>query len=135
MMSGTSTTLSFESLSSKLIEDFPELRDRYDKELEWWRPEKPGQHIVYGDIFTPYLVELLESGSDIRRIRRAFDLIESLIADDDIRVQEVAVVTVLEYLQGRPELLSLAEPYMGPLARQAVRDLSEFWQRKEEQNQ
>jgi hypothetical protein len=130
MIGGSRTRLSYDDLSSKLIEEFPELRARYEDELKWWDSEKPGQHIVYGDIFTPFLVELLESGKDHERLERAFALIEALISSEDVRVQEVAVVTVLEYLQGKPNLLKLAEPYLGTLASRAVRDLARFWDGK-----
>jgi len=126
--------LSYDELSKTLVEAFPEIQERYEKELDWWGSEKPGQHIVYGDIFTPYLVELLEADRDTERLQRAFELLEELIANNDVRVQEVAVVTVLEYLQGKPSLLSRAEPYMGPLASAAVRDLDEFWEKRRSQS-
>jgi hypothetical protein len=122
--------VSYEDISSKLIEKFPELREKYEKELEWWSPDKPGEHIVFGDFFTPYLVELLETGRDSGRLERAFGFLDCMISSDDAKVREVAVVTVLEYLQGKPDLLTLAEPYLGPLATTAVRDLDEFWQQR-----
>ncbi len=129
-MSESNLTLTYDELSDALIREFPELREKYEQELEWWSPDTPGPHIVYGDIFTPYLVEGLESGRDTVRLERAFRLLEELIANSDVKVQEVAVVTVLEYLQGKPSLLNRAEPYMGPLASFAIRDLEEFWQQK-----
>jgi len=133
-MPGSSEKYTYDGLARTLIEAFPELRERYEKELDWWGSEKPGQHVVYGDIFTPYLVELLEADRDIEGLERAFELLEELIANRDVRVQEVAVVTVLEYLQGKPSLLRRAEPYMGPLASAAVRDLEEFWNTRPSQS-
>lgn len=133
-MSRSRTTLTYDNLSEALIEEFPELQEKYEQELEWWGPEKPGQHVVYGDIFTPYLVGLLEADRDRARLERAFALLEDLIANSEVKVQEVAVVTVLEYLQGKPNLLSRAEPYVGPLASTAIRDLEGFWQQKRQQN-
>jgi len=130
MTGGSRRRLSYDDLSSKLIEEFPELRTQYEAELKWWGSEKPGQHIVYGDIFTPFLVELLESGQERHRIERAFALIETMLSSEDVRVQEVAVVTVLEYLQGKKNLLKLAEPFLGSLASSAVRDLGRFWEGK-----
>ena len=126
-MTGGSTRLRYDDLSSKLIEEFPELRARYEDEIKWWGSERPGQHIVYGDIFTPFLLELLQSGKDRHRLERAFALIEALLSSEDVKVQEVAVVTVLEYLQGKQNLLKVAEPFLGSLASSAVRDLEQFW--------
>ena len=76
----------------------------------------------------------MEADRDTERLERAFELLEELIASSDVRVQEVAVVTVLEYLQGKPSLLRRAEPYMGPLASAAVRDLEEFWEKRRSQS-
>ena len=113
----------YEDLGSKLIVAIPELEDLYRKELEWWGEETPGPHVIYGDVLTPHIVRLLESGTDVDAIRRAFGLLETLIADSDIEVQAVAVVTVLDWLVGNPKWLRLMKPHVGPLAREAVRDL------------
>jgi hypothetical protein len=135
MTGGSGTRLDFDDLSMRLLQEFPELRPRYEEELNWWGSEKPGQHIVYGDIFTPFLVALLESGKDRHGIERAFALIEALLNSDDVRVQEVAVVTILEYLQGKQDLLKLAEPFLGPLASTAVCDLEQFWEGRRRSSQ
>ena len=122
------TRMSFDNMSTLLIDEFPELRERYDNEREWWGNEEPGQHVVFGDIFTPHLVKLLRDGTDAVQLERGFTFIERLLTHDDIRVQEVAVVTVLEHLQGKPDLLNLAAPYLGPNSRKALKDLAQFWE-------
>ena len=120
-------TLRYEDLGAKLVDEIPELEGAYQKELEWWGDETPGPHVIYGDVLTPHIIRLLESGDDPAAVKRAFELLETLIADEDIHVQEVAVVTVLERLQGNTEWLTLMKPHVGPLAKQAVRDLAQFW--------
>jgi len=120
-------TLRYEDLTVKLIGEFPELEQAYQRELEWWGSETPGQHIIYGDLFTPHIVGLLQCGDDPAAIARAFSLLEQMIASDDVRVQEVAVVTVLEGLEGNPTWFRLAKPHLGPLARRAVEELVDFW--------
>ena len=119
--------LRYEDLNAWLVEEIPELDEPYGKEREWWGEEKPGPHVVYGNLLTPYIVRLLESGDSRESIKRAFGLLETLLAHEDVRVQEVAAVTVLEALQGNPEWLDLIRPQAGPLARQAVRELAQFW--------
>ena len=128
MMGKRVRALRFEDLGAKLIETIPELEDAYRERLQWWGEETPGAHIIYGDVLTPHIIRLLESGGDdVEAITTAFGLLEALISDEDVRVQEVAVVTVLERLQGNPEWVRLMKPHVGPLARQAVRDLAQFW--------
>ena len=130
---GTSMTekppggLRYGDLNAKLVEEIPELGEPYRKKLEWWGQETPGPHVIYGDVLTPHIILLLESGDDAEAIKRAFGLLETLLAHEDVRVQEVAAVTVLEELQGKPEWLNLMRPHVGPLARQAVRELAQFW--------
>lgn len=118
--------LRYGDLGAKLIEEIPELEDAYRKLLDWWGEETPGPHIIYGDVLTPYIIRALES-DDPAAIRKAFELLETLIADEDVHVQEVAVVTVLEQLQDNEEWLRLMRPHLGPLGKQAVRDLAQFW--------
>ena len=122
--------LRYGDLGAKLVEEIPQLEDAYEKMLESWAPERPGPHIIYGDLLTPHIVRLLESGDDPDAIKKAFNLLERLIADDDEYVQEVAVVTVLERLQGDQQWLRLMKRYVGPLARVEVKALVLAWQGK-----
>ena len=119
--------LRYGDLGTKLIEEIPELEGAYRELLKWWGEETPGPHIIYGDVLTPYIIRVLESGDEPAAITRAFELLETLIADEDVHVQEVAVVTVLERLQDSEEWVRLMRPYLGPLAKQAARDLAQFW--------
>lgn len=117
--------LQYEGLGAKLVEEIPEVADSYRREMEWWGDEKPGPPVIYGDVLTPYITGLLESGATAETIKRAFDLLETLIGDPDVEVQAVAVVAVLERLVGNVEWLRLMKPYTGPLVSEAVRTLIE----------
>ena len=123
MTDETKGALRYDDLGARLILEMPELEEPYRRELEWWGEEKPGPHVIYGDVLTPYIIQLLESGDDAEAIKRALGLLETLIADQDVEVQAVAVVTVLDRLVGNAEWTRLMKPYLGPLARRAVQDL------------
>ena len=127
MTAGPKSGLRYGDLGTKLIEEIPELEDAYRKMLDRWGKETPGPHIIYGDVPTPHIIRVLESGDDPVAISKAFELLEALIADEDVRIQEVAVVTVLEQLQDNQVWLRLMWPHLGPLSKQAVRDLAQFW--------
>lgn len=140
------------NMAEVLVDVFPELRETYAELLALWAdPERanddgtcdvPGNHIVYGDIFTPYLVRLLggleqdclPSRSHPLRIGRtgrrkrvqdAFAFLEGMCLNEDVRVQEVAIVTVLEYIHGWG-LSALAKPHYGPALRAAAREVDEY---------
>lgn len=110
--------ITFENMSEKLVEKFPELRPRYEEECKWWEDEVPGQHIIYGDILNPYIVSLLESdeqGSSEHEatLKRIFAFLEELVNHEDEDIQGVVVTTVLEYLDSPKVQLEKARKYMG----------------------
>lgn len=111
----------------KLVEDIPEVEFEYKELCEGWHDEPPGLHIVYGDVLTPYIIRLLESGNNSEGLRRVFNLVEAMCGDENVGVQEVAVVTVLEGLEWNPEWRRLMMPYLGPLSKEAIEYLAEFW--------
>lgn len=117
----------YDQMNDVLIKEFPSLAWKYQQELDWWGDETPGPHIIYGDLFTPYLANQLKAGNN-GAAQKAFRHLEGLLNHEDVKVQEVAVVTVLEYLQNDAELLALATPYLGPLAAEAITDLKTFWE-------
>lgn len=150
MASKAAIEMTWKDMPQVMVDVFPDLRPPYEELLALWSRgssdgDVPGNHVVYGDIFTHYLVLLLRgqkekhylsftiSPLDLvqterrRRTMEGFDFLEGMCLNADIRVQEVAVVTVLEYIHGRPKLLALAKRYCGPAAREALRDLDDFW--------
>ena len=46
-------------LNKLLIEKFPNLIDDYCDEVGWQEGDETGSHIVYGDVFTPYIVKCI----------------------------------------------------------------------------
>ena len=148
-----------ENMAQTMVDVFPELREPYEELLAWWKnpagaedddneedeDDFPGNHVIYGDIFTLHIVSLLNGppephylpsqsrpldlGQEERRehIKRAFDFLEGMLLNGDIQVVNVATVTVLEHLQGTHELLALAEPHFGPATRIALKELQEHW--------
>lgn len=84
------------TILNKLIDSFPEL-EKDVKEIVYDFSEIY-LHLIFGDVFNPYLIHLLEDPAiNYRQLLKAGELIEyMLMLDEDI--QEVAVATVLERL-------------------------------------
>lgn len=158
MGSKAAAEMTWENMSQVLVDVFPELREPYEELLAWWTDPQyidddddgtddvPGNHVVYGDIFTPYLIRLLDGSPEeehylgsacrashidrhekTRRVNIGFDFLEGMCLNEDTRVQEVAVVTVLEYIYGRPSLLALVRPHLGPVSRKELSQLQNAW--------
>ena len=157
MASKAAIEMKWENMAQVLVRIFPDLREPYEELLARWTDPQysndddddddvPGNHVVYGDIFTHYLILLLRGPEEKhylhfqphlstlrsterkRRISEAFDFLEGMCCNEDIRVQEVAVVTVLEYIDGSPCLLALAKPHMGPVLLKELKQLQDGWE-------
>ena len=122
--------LSYDKLSTKLIDVVPELRGEYEKERKWWGEEIPGPHIIFGDILTPHLISLLESNREKGRLERIFDFLEELANHEDAHVREVVQVTVCERLGDKKEWLEKARQYMGKATLRLSHEIEKFWGRE-----
>ena len=107
--------ITYSNVSEWLIEQFPELEERYRSELEWWRDEPPGPHVVLGDIFVPYLRAKLRSNDGLA-LHNAFGFLEELAGSGGIRIREVVAFSVCEPVAGDPDAVETAR-YAGPITR------------------
>lgn len=106
--------INYPAIIDLLMERMPELRERYQEERQWWGEERPGPHVVYGDLFSPFISQLLDSDADRLARQRAFDLLEVLSSSQDEKVREVVGATVLPNLRAEEGKLELARRHMGP---------------------
>ena len=51
-------------LNQFLIASFPELKHAYNEEVSWQEGDDTGSHVVFGDVFTPYLEKLIETKNE-----------------------------------------------------------------------
>jgi hypothetical protein len=121
------------NLGEKLVEVVPELQPQYLAELEWWEEEKPGIHIIFGDILNPYLISLIKLDSQPSQqgtISRIFDFLEKLANHENKQIQEVVAVTVCERLGDEPDVLLKARQYMGRKTLEMSHEIERFWGRE-----
>lgn len=122
--------INLSNLGDKLVEAVPELQPQYLAELEWWDEDKPGIHIIFGDILNPYLISLIKSDSQQETLIRIFDFLEKLANHKNEQIQEVVAVTVCERLGDEPELLLKARQYMGSKTQEMSYEIEKFWGRE-----
>ena len=82
-------------LNLKLVELLPEIKKRYEDETSWQEQDDTGSHIVFGDVFFPYIVENL---SDEKITKKNFDVVEKILELHDDYADEVITLSVLENL-------------------------------------
>ena len=82
-------------LNRLLVKSFPNLNDAYTEEVEWQEGDNTGSHIVYGDVFTPHLVNCISNDSE-EEMSKALSYIEELLVLEDSYVDEVVAFSILE---------------------------------------
>jgi hypothetical protein len=122
--------IDYTNVAEALVEAVPDLRGRYEEEHRWWGDEKPGPHIIFGDVLTPYLIDLLDSERQEGKLRQVFAFLELLASHADIHIQELVAVTVCERLGDCQEHLRKAYKFMGPRTRRFSEEVEAFWGRK-----
>ncbi|MCL2287076.1 MAG: hypothetical protein FWC32_12035 [Firmicutes bacterium] len=83
------------SLNILLIENFPNLREKYLDEVGWQEGDSTGSHVVYGNVFTPYLTECI-TNKELQEIKKAFDFLEEILALNDDYGDNVIACSVIE---------------------------------------
>lgn len=109
-----------ENIVGKLIEYFPNLKNEVENNLNDF-PEIY-LHLIFGDIFNPYLLSLLDNSQENRsQLIKASELLEYMSKMDG-SIQEVVVTTVLERLSDNSEKLALFSRFIGDRTRQLMND-------------
>ncbi len=84
-------------LNQLLINRFPELEKKYYKEVNWQEGDETGSHIVYGDVFAPYIEENIAVNNQ-EKLKKIFNFIEEVLLKKDGYAEEVIMFSVLERL-------------------------------------
>ena len=85
-------------LNKLLIEKFPNLIDDYCDEVGWQEGDETGSHIVYGDVFTPYIVKCIEEKKDVE-LNSIFQFLELVLSKQDGYASEVIAFSVIESIE------------------------------------
>jgi len=119
--------IDYSDLVSELLREIPEIRGEYEQEVDAWGGDRPGPHIVYGEVLLPILFRALKDPSENQEfIRRVFTLLEKLASSSNKHVQEVVMLSVFEDLVHDSKLLHIAKVYMGKRSKSLVYDVADF---------
>lgn len=109
-------------LNHLLITSYPELTSQYEDEVSWQEGDETGSHVVFGDVFTPYLEKILKD-KDNKKVRRAFEFIEQVLDINDKYCDEVIAFSVLEKLFDNIANVEFAKKYMGKRTQKICEEL------------
>lgn len=85
-------------LNKLLLESFPDLTEEYIHEVSWQDGDETGSHIVYGDVFTPYIIRNMKNEND-NNLHAVFAFLEKVLLKKDLYASEVIAFSVLESIQ------------------------------------
>lgn len=95
--------VSWESFADDVERLLPELAPRFSQTRELWDDEPIPSHIVLGDIIVPELIGAVEDRNSTRA-QRIVDLMTSLAESPDDRLQELVMVSFIEFIIGDRQL-------------------------------
>jgi len=117
-----------------LMDSVPECREVYEAELGWWgkEPPLPDPYTVLGFALRPLVTQLSAEKVDEEMLRRIFGFFEDMAGSEDVEVVNLLQVSELEFLVGKPDLLSRAWKYMGEKTKALTKETARIW--KSERN-
>ena len=99
-------------LNLLLIEKFPELKLKYQDDVDWQDGDETVSHIVYGDVFAPYVEECIDKKMD-NKLKRIFTFIEEILSMNDTYSMEVILFSVLERIKADRTRTDVSKFYLG----------------------
>lgn len=84
-------------LNLALIKAFPEIQHKYSEETTWQDGDETGSHIVFEDVFVPYIRKQI-CIQNTSKLEQIFEYIESLLNLNDAYIEEVIAFSVIEPL-------------------------------------
>ena len=117
----------------KLFDKVPEIKSikgKLKEELEYDLERGFGAHVIYEDIFSYYVFDLMNKHNRTKQeddtLKRSFELIEELAHDEDIEVRNVAKVSFIEPILGKLQPTKDIEKYLLPKSLQLAMDIGQF---------
>ena len=115
----------YEDLYNDFKRLFPEDQAYFEiKEKETAASVDDGMHVVFAMIVVPFLKNIVKESPD--KAKKAFEFLEKMETDTDIRIAEIVEFSVLESLMDDDDLKEKYIRYMGHETCMAVESLEKW---------
>lgn len=115
--------MNIKHLNQLLVVTFPDLANNYHAEVDWQEGDETGCHVVYGDVFAPYIEKIIaEKRYD--EIQKVFIFLEQILSYEDKYYKEVVMFSVLERLMCNKEYFAICKDYFGELTEIAIKEIT-----------
>lgn len=109
-------------LNQLLISRFPELKQKYYDEVIWQEGDETGSHVVFGDVFSPYIEKSLIENK-VAELEKIFEFIEEVLSKHEEYSDEVILFSVLERLICNKEQFEKCKKYFGKRTYEIVKEI------------
>lgn len=114
--------MNVKQLNQLLIARFPELKKEYHEEVDWQEGDETGSHVVYGDVFAPYIEKIIIQQDNVE-IQKVFAFIEEILAANEKYSDEVIMFSVLERLMTDKEQIQSCKKYFGKCTERTIKEM------------
>lgn len=115
------TTMEYGSLSDRLFEVVPEIREDYEQQFKNWE-EVPSPSLAFSNVLAPYLAELgRNNNSD--RLKSILEFLETLATHEDPKVVQISLSIVYDVINRRGFKRNLWLECLGPVMRKMLEEL------------
>jgi hypothetical protein len=118
-----------DTFEAALVADLPELASDLRALQDSWGDDKPGLHIVVGDVLAPYVKQSVDA-SDGARLQNVCDFLERMATSPDEQLVNALAVSLLEGLGDDRDRLMRAREAMGPATLALSHEVERFWGRE-----
>lgn len=95
--------------------------------------DEPSRYIVFEDNLRPFLIELLHDSSRHFRLQEIMNWLETLLTDDDEKVQTLVAIGICEALiSNESDDFPVLFPFLGAQMRQGCREFLPYFRVSEE---
>ena len=107
-----------------LVENFPNLIEKYNEEVSWQEGDETGSHVVYGDVLTPYLEQCLKENNN-SEVKKILEFLEKILSYKIKYSDEVVAVSVLEGTVYEYKDSKILNDNYGPLTIKLIKEMRE----------
>lgn len=109
-------------LNRRLVNRFPELEEKYLEEVDWQEGDETGSHVVYGDVFAPYIEKIIIE-KKYEELKKVFTFIEDILLENEKYSDEVIMFSILERLMSYEDQFQNCRKYFGECTERVVKEM------------
>jgi hypothetical protein len=116
-----------QNLIGQFLLAFPEVECSYQKEVESWEGELPGNYNVFAFVFKPFLKDELAKAGNEDFLRRFCSFMERACLSEDSEAVNVIWLKVFKFLLSDSVTLKRLWPLLGPATKSNIEDAAARW--------